>query len=84
MSPNLTVSTISDIINKIKNEISVRSYRALDSQVLYPVTPLRRGVKPSALYAGLAESADAPASKAGVERRMSASLISSTTLVGNL
>lgn len=70
VGPSPTLRTISDIINKIKNKISVRSYRALDSQVLYPVTPLRRGVKPSALYAEMAKQADAPASKAGVERRV--------------
>ena len=58
------IGTISDIINKIKNKISVRSYRALDRQVLYPVTPLRRGVKPSALYAEMMELVDMPASKA--------------------
>ena len=49
------IGTISDIINKIKNKISVRSYGALDNKVLYPVTPLRRGVKPSALYAEMAK-----------------------------
>lgn len=39
--------------------------RALDNQVLYPVTPLRKGLRSSALYAEMMELVDMPASKAG-------------------